>query len=1187
MGRAHRERRRAALRLTLLLSGLLAAVADAAAERLPIKAYTTDHGLAHNRVKRIVQDSQGFLWFCTAAGLSRFDGYQFTSYGFDDGLPPSLNDLVETSHGVYWIATNSDGVVRFDPRAAVDQATQGIRSRFTVYPISSEPVTNRVNVLHKDAAGMLWAGTDGGLFRLNERAAEKTFRPERLRIPSHPDIQVQVWALVEDSAGNLWIGTKFGLVRRLRDGRTIHYAIRPTGDDDNVAALAIDFKGSLWVGHRAGLFTFTPEPASFDDDSASVSQALPVGARRYTTADGLDNDTVLAVHQSADRRIWIRTFGPALTVFDGLTFRTYAVGERAGDNIARLTEDREGNLWFGTKALGALKVMRNGWTTYGEADGLGESVASMFENHAGELYVYGSRWLVSRYDGTGFTTVRLRLPKAVSDASWRDANGILQDHAGEWWIATRQGLVRFPRVARFEDLARVAPAAVYTTRDGLATNDVTRLFEDSHGDIWIGSWLPVREPVVRWERASRSFHRYSQADGLRPFVSANAFREDAAGGIWVGFREGGLVRYRDGRFTSIGPDNGLPAGGVNSLYLDQAGRLWAAASQGGLCRIEHPEADRPRVVTYSTTDGLASTFASHVTGDLAGRIYVSHTRGIDRLDAETMTIKHYSAAEGLPGSEFRGAFRDHSGALWFCTSTGLSRLDPEADQRTSPPPILISSVRIAGVARPLSGLGETAVSLPKLDANQNHIEIDFLGIDLRAGEVLRYQYKLEGATGDWSAPSAQRSVNYASLAPGAYRFLVRAVSADGTPSQSPATLSFQILPPLWRRWWFLATAAAVMASAVIAFTRSRYQRLKALRESENRFRTLAETASDAIITIDEESRILLVNQAAEKVFGYTRQEMTGAELTMLMPGHLRDRHEAGFSRYKQTGKRHMPWQGIELPGLHKDGHEIPLEISFGEFTRDGRRFFTGLARDITERKRAAEALRRTREERLLELERVRKRIATDLHDDVGSSLTRISLLSEVARQRAGDADVSLAEPLSSIAGLARELVDSMSDIVWAINPNKDQLSDLSQRMRHFASDVLTARQITLRFRTPALERDIALGANVRRELCLMFKEAVNNIARHAHCTHANLDLSADVDGLVLRVSDDGRGFEVAHADTGHGLASMRQRTEALGGQLHVISAPGYGTALTFVIPLAGDGRPISPHAPGVPGSGPA
>src|SRR5262249_39009265 len=264
-------------------------------------------------------------------------------------------------------------------------------------------------------------------------------------------------------------------------------------------------------------------------------------------------------------------------------------------------------------------------------------------------------------------------------------------------------------------------------------------------------------------------------------------------------------------------------------------------------------------------------------------------------------------------------------------------------------------------------------------------------------------------------------------------------------------------------------------------------------ESENRFRTLAETASDAIITIDEDSRIVLVNQAAQTIFGYTSEEMIGAELTLLMPAHLRDRHHAGLGRYKRTRLRQISWDGMELPGLHKDGHEIPLEISFGEFTRNDRVYFTGIARDITERKRAEEALRRSREERFAELERVRKRIATDLHDDIGSSLTRISLLSEVAKQRIDGEHRALSEPLTSIAGLSRQLVDSMSDIVWAINPERDHLSDMSRRMRHFVSDVCTARQITFRFDTPPSERDVAVGANVRRELFLLFKEAVTNL----------------------------------------------------------------------------------------------
>lgn len=132
--------------------------------------------------------------------------------------------------------------------------------------------------------------------------------------------------------------------------------------------------------------------------------------------------------------------------------------------------------------------------------------------------------------------------------------------------------------------------------------------------------------------------------------------------------------------------------------------------------------------------------------------------------------------------------------------------------------------------------------------------------------------------------------------------------------------------------------------------------LSALRESEERYRIVAETASDAIITIDEESRILYANQSAEKIFGYTINELVGHELTMLMPEYLRHLHRAGIQNYIETGQKHISWQAVELPGLHKSGQEIALELSFGEFVRDGKRFFTGIARDITKRKRAEQRL---------------------------------------------------------------------------------------------------------------------------------------------------------------------------------------------------------------------------------------
>ena len=142
-------------------------------------------------------------------------------------------------------------------------------------------------------------------------------------------------------------------------------------------------------------------------------------------------------------------------------------------------------------------------------------------------------------------------------------------------------------------------------------------------------------------------------------------------------------------------------------------------------------------------------------------------------------------------------------------------------------------------------------------------------------------------------------------------------------------------------------------TSIVAVHRDITERKRAeqsLRESEERYRIVAETASDAIISIDESSNILFVNNAAEKIFGHTTAEMTGRKLTMLIPDYLRHLPTEGLNRYKETGKKHIS-DSVEMPGLHKDGREIPLELSFGEYAREGQRVFTGVVRDITERKR--------------------------------------------------------------------------------------------------------------------------------------------------------------------------------------------------------------------------------------------
>jgi PAS domain S-box-containing protein len=1157
------------------------------AERLPIKTYTTADGLARDTVNRIVQDSKGFLWFCTSEGLSRFDGYKFTNYGTDDGLAGGqVYDFLEARNGFYWVATNK-GLCRFIPDAEPSRAAGATGRKFVVYDTGETREARFINSIYEDHAGTIWCCTWQGIYRGDQVSGNTVFSLVNISEPGAAvtGVPFRVDAAVEDRHGSLWVIAFSGVYRVLPGGAVERY---PVDEGLADATLLEDREGLIWVSARYGLYQLVRDP----------KPQSSIVARHYTVKDGLPG-SVSSVRQASDGTLWIGT-SVGLSRFvrgqneAGGRFQTYTEANGISQ-VTALCEDRDHNLWIGTLSKGAMRLAASGFVTYNEADGLGRirpeaaRVSSIFENQAHELCILTSdKDSISKFESGRFTAVPLTLPRGMSYWGWGWYQLMFQDHSGEWWMTTGQGLVRYPRLTNLRQITRAHPKAIYKMQDGLPTNDIFRLYQDTRGDIWIGTMGNANQVLARREQATGTFHRYSQADGI-PDHAPTAFCDDGAGNVWIGFYHGGLVRYSGGRFTPFTVSDGVPPGFVQGFCLDHARRLWIATGEGGVARVDHPGDERPTFTIYSTADGLSSNQADSIIEDRWGMIYVGTGRGVDRIDPATGHIRHYTTADGLASNWIGVSFRDQHGALWFGTLLGVSRLDPQPEPPTSPPPILITALRVAGVPHPISELGAASIAGPELSASQNDVQIEFAGLSFAAGESLRYQYKLEGASLDWSAPTDQRVVTYPTLPPGSYRFLVRAVRSDGTASELPAAASFRILPPLWRRWWFLLAASALVVTVGYSLARSRIARMRAARESDRRFRTLAETASDAIITIDENGHIVLANHATAKTFGYRINEMLGKELTMLMPEYLRELHREGFARYKQTGVRHISWQSVELMGRHKDGDEIPLEISFGEFTKGDRRFFTGIARDITERKRteeerkraeeerrqAEDALRRSREERLAELERVRTRIATDLHDDIGSSLTQIAILGEVAHRNVevGDRQRGI-EPLQRIISVSNELVDTMSDIVWAINPKRDHLSDLVHRMRRFASDIFTARGISLVFDAPAGDGDAALGANLRREVFLIFKETVNNTVKHSGCTTTRIKLQMDGDWLALEVADDGNGFEftqpvegdvsaASDARGGNGIPSMRKRAGEMGGHFEIMSTVGKGTTTTL------------------------
>jgi PAS domain S-box-containing protein len=228
----------------------------------------------------------------------------------------------------------------------------------------------------------------------------------------------------------------------------------------------------------------------------------------------------------------------------------------------------------------------------------------------------------------------------------------------------------------------------------------------------------------------------------------------------------------------------------------------------------------------------------------------------------------------------------------------------------------------------------------------------------------------------------------------------------------------------------------------------RKQSEEALRESEERFRTMAETAADGIFRIDSQSKILFANRAAEQIFGYTVEEMVGHNLTILMPEYLREVHRAAVERYLQTGVRHLDWERVEVTGLRKDGREIALELSLGESVKDTRRLFTGFVRDVTERKQMEAKLRIT--EKLAATGRLAATISHEINNPLEAVTNFIYLarhdpsLSPQARKMLDDAD----RELQRVAHIARQTLGFYRDTTSPVDVNvADMLMEIIELYR--------------------------------------------------------------------------------------------------------------------------------------------
>lgn len=203
-----------------------------------------------------------------------------------------------------------------------------------------------------------------------------------------------------------------------------------------------------------------------------------------------------------------------------------------------------------------------------------------------------------------------------------------------------------------------------------------------------------------------------------------------------------------------------------------------------------------------------------------------------------------------------------------------------------------------------------------------------------------------------------------------------------------------------------------------------------------------------------------------------------------------------------------------------------------------------------------------------ERELIRNRIARDLHDDMGSVLSTINILSTMTKTKIADDPVKASEYAGKISDNSQRMMEAMDDIVWAIKPDNDNMQKIKARMREFATNILEAKDIELDFEADEKINEVKLNMEARRDFFLIFKEAVNNVAKYAHCSKCSIHIGLHKNRLMLDVKDNGVGFDVTSADSGNGLSNMHKRAAALKGRVTVLSKPGEGTQVTLNLPAS-------------------
>jgi len=947
-----------------------------------------------------------------------------------------------------------------------------------------------------------------------------------------------VSAMFQDAKGYLWLATWEGLSRF--DG----YRFKNYGAGDGlrepiVNDITEDRRGRVWVATNGGGVA-----RLVDGQPSSGSQKFV----SFKVGDSARANRVNALVFDFANNLWCATDGGLFRAQEQngeLNFQLVVPYEGETGMVA--LADHRGRFWFGMDQQ-LIEVVGDHVVKYGPEDEIGRHhIAGIVEDRQGRIFA------ANEFNLFEFVSDRDdKLP-----GSWRKVplqlradQGITvlrSDSAGALWIGTWDGLIKYAD----------GKQTLYTNAQGLSDNAIASLAEDRDGNLWIGS---VGGGVCKL--SSEMLVSYTRAEGL-PNQDVRKVFEDRQGHIFASIAKGGLVQIVDGKALPVRESQVSPFTDFGERIVQDGGGDWWIGTDAGLFHFGGPELQLRKARKITARDGLPEVSMGGLYADATGRFWVSpHEQGLYVRDSTAGKIGFEQLVPPSTATLFRGAqqaIEDGSRTLWLGGHEWLGRL------------IKNQLVMI----EPSDGLPETRPRAFFVDSRGwLWIGLRYKGVSVTKDPAATQPHfnnysTLNGLASDavWAIAEDNSGRMYFGTGKGLDQFdlttgRIRHFNTDDGLAGDIVNSCFRDRAGnIWIGTTlglsrFNPDAERVQSSSAPVYL-SRVQIAgEELPLPENGAQAIPQIelpASRNNVSID----FVALSFQGENELRY-QYKLDGVDHDWSAPTESRSINYARLAAGTYQ---------FQVRAINQDGTITPQMASFQFRILPPiwqRWWFLGLAALLIGL--ITYALYRQRLRRLLELERVRTRLATDLHDDIGANLSLIAMLSEVSRGQIQDGDSRLKEWLATIANTSRDTVDSMSDIVWAVNPSRDHLRDLTRRMRRFADDIFAARDIELDFRAAESEKDVKLGADLRREVFLIFKETINNIARHSACTNASVDLRIESGWLSLTMSDNGRGIGAGPADDGHGLNSMRTRAEKRGGRFDIFS-DGKGTRVSLRVPV--------------------